>query len=374
MACRWGLVKDGNLDWLGLNCSACHTTQINYKGKGIRIDGAPALSDLESFLRELTSALQRVRDDRDVFDQFAKDVLGPKAGSSSEQLLLKRRVALITQRREEYNQRNLRGNKPDERHPWGYARIDAFGAILNQVTSLRLHVAENARPANAPVSIPFIWDTPQHTRLQWNGVAENSKIVGLEFGALGRNAGEVLGVFGELRIENESNALWPGYPSSVRFGYLQEAEDLVRTLWSPQWPGDLLEHPLDAGSVSRGRKLYEQKKCIACHALIDRTDPQRTANERMMPIGTPGDPPQVAVGTDPLMAENFASLRQTGVLQGKHKNFLPFSPEFEAEAPAGEILAHVVMGAILYGPANEEQELPLTTRVAPRNSSTRRGH
>ena len=46
---------------------------------------------------------------------------------------------------------------------------------------------------NAPVSYPFLWDTPQHDYVQWNGLTENS---GLK--AIGRNAGEAIGVFGTL--------------------------------------------------------------------------------------------------------------------------------------------------------------------------------
>ena len=46
---------------------------------------------------------------------------------------------------------------------------------------------------NAPVSYPFLWDTPRHDYVQWNGLTENS---GLK--AIARNAGEAIGVFGTL--------------------------------------------------------------------------------------------------------------------------------------------------------------------------------
>ena len=38
-----------NLDYVGVNCSACHTGQIDYAGRGLRIDGAPNLADIEAF-------------------------------------------------------------------------------------------------------------------------------------------------------------------------------------------------------------------------------------------------------------------------------------------------------------------------------------
>ena len=34
---------------VGLTCAACHTTQVNYQGTGIRIEGGPAMVDLGTF-------------------------------------------------------------------------------------------------------------------------------------------------------------------------------------------------------------------------------------------------------------------------------------------------------------------------------------
>ena len=73
-----GFVKDADLDWVGLNCAACHTTQINYQGKGIRMDGKPALHDTDSFLRELTAALAQCQEKPEVFDRFAANLLGKR--------------------------------------------------------------------------------------------------------------------------------------------------------------------------------------------------------------------------------------------------------------------------------------------------------
>lgn len=364
-----GFAKDGDLDWVGLNCAACHTTQINFKGKGIRVDGAPSMADLDTFLRELTAALQQTHDDQAVFDRFAKNVLGNKSSKPSEVRILRQKLKVVLDRRTNYNERNLKGNGSTTRPPWGFGRIDAFGVILNQVTSLRLQMPDNSSPANAPVSIPFLWDTPAHEKLQWNGAASNSKILGIDFGALGRNVGEVLGVFGEVRIEKEPLDFWPGYESSVRFKNLNESEKLVSTLWSPLWPGQLFKHSLDTQLVAKGREVYKSKKCVNCHVLIDRTTSkpleaaaQDKPIERMITIGTPDKPSNHAVGTDPKMAANFDTMRDTGPLFEKPKNLIPATEAFETNAKAGEILAHVVIGTIIHGPANEDQELPLEAR------------
>src|SRR5207244_3569794 len=99
-----------------------------------------------------------------------------------------------------YNDRNL----PQAGAPgFGPARVDAFGAIMNETTATFAQVPGNDSPANAPVSYPFLWDTPQHDFVQWNGAAKNNDILAAKFiigtrhvGALGRNTGEVVGVFG----------------------------------------------------------------------------------------------------------------------------------------------------------------------------------
>ncbi len=47
----------GGEAWLGLTCAACHTNDILYKGRTIRIDGAPTMSDFSAFLDGLNDAL-----------------------------------------------------------------------------------------------------------------------------------------------------------------------------------------------------------------------------------------------------------------------------------------------------------------------------
>ena len=91
-------------------------------------------------------------------------------------------------------------------------------------------------------------------------------------GTIGRNVGQVLGVFGEVSIVE--TLLPVGYASSVRVGHLMDLEKTLQTLKSPQWTGlaDLgLLPPLDHHLVARGEGVYPQS-CSSCHAVIDRTN------------------------------------------------------------------------------------------------------
>jgi mono/diheme cytochrome c family protein len=182
------------------------------------------------------------------------------------------------------------------------------------------------------VSYPFLWDTPQHDKIQWNGAAENKGL-----GALGRNVGEVLGVFGDFEIPERPPQT--GYASSVRIRNLLALEDSVKTLWSPQWPDAF--PPIDPAKRDRGKQVYVDAGCIECHAILDRTDPARRIEAIMR-----------AVGTDPRMAENFDNRAgSSGKLEGAYVRVIrwpPLNPErIGPVAPADQILSHTVVGTIL---------------------------
>ena len=78
--------------------------------------------------------------------------------------------------------------------PWGPGRLDAFGMIFNRVAAKDLGIDGNFKVADAPVSYPFLWNASRQDRTQWNGGVPN----GLYINAIGRNTGEVFGVFADF--------------------------------------------------------------------------------------------------------------------------------------------------------------------------------
>ena len=341
-----GFVKDvgRRRNWLGFNCAACHTSQIDFKGVSYRIDGGAALADVQAFLSGVTDALKATRDKEDKFRRFSGKILGTKDNPTDPDTLKADLTEIINQR-EGYNARNF----PANAHPLP-GRVDAFGAILNEVYH---HVVKppvasnttNTAPANAPVSYPFLWDTPQHDFVQWNGVASNAGV-----GSLGRNVGEVLGVFGKFEIPEHPGIT--GYSSTVQVRNLLEIEDWLKSLWSPQWPAAL--GAINPELRDAGRKAFEKAKCNACHNDIDRTDKFRRIAAKMQ-----------AVGTEDRMAVNFAKrFGDTGLLEGAFLkvvgNKLLGSPQFKDKAGGEDVLAHVVIGTILGSPyPAPEDELTL---------------
>lgn len=370
-----GFVKETyqGKDYMGYTCAACHTSQVNYQGQAIRIDGGPAMADMVGFLSSMQKAMEQTLAKPDKKARFVEKVKALKndykSVESVEADLEKwtKTVAL-------YN--TINHSKVD----YGHARLDAFGRIYNRVLQYVLskdNVADVlatvtmptgrrivsddeinlvlkdvnetilgdkdfslilerlAMPApypnlsiketlyirnalfnepNAPVSYPFLWDIAQSDYVQWNGLAGNSGL-----GPLGRNTGEVIGVFGildwtasdssfslsALLTDQSSKRKHIDFKSSIDLVNLQRLEQHLKSLQSPVWPASILP-AIDPEKAKRGEKLYNQY-CISCHEVVDRDDADRRIIAQMSSLEN--------IGTDPAMAMNSVTY------QGKTGNF-----------------------------------------------------
>ncbi len=284
-----------NKSAVGLTCAACHTNQINYQGTGIRVDGAPAQANMVAFLEELAQSMRTTLRDETKFDRLAKRMLGEKDS-------LEARQVLDEHLRGAFNEVSIYNSRNVTHTEYGFARVDAVGRIFNQVLKFT-NGNDVFNEPNAPVSYPFLWDTPQHDWVQWVGLTSNANI-----GALGRNAGEVIGVFGQVEVKKHTTVIGAleGYTSTVDTGNLVDMEEGLRSLTSPQWPRDILPD-IDATKAARGETLYS-KKCAGCHHIIDRSNPKRTVRAQMIGLDI--------VKTDPTEIQNALRSAPTGILSG----------------------------------------------------------
>ena len=231
--------------WLGLTCAACHTGQVEYQGAKYLIDGAPTMGDFEALFRDLVAAMQATLADDEKFLRFATAVITDSqrrgSGGTDDLLELRRQLERMTSIRHDWNNRN-QGTSD-----YGHARLDAIGAIFNEVSATGLGVPGNSSDADAPVSYPFVWDTAQHDFVQWNGSVENAGP-----GALGRNVGEVLGVFGALDL-NTVRFSRSGHPNSADIVGLGKLEGLMWRLQSPRWQDTDLPEIDEAKAAEAGR-------------------------------------------------------------------------------------------------------------------------
>jgi hypothetical protein len=310
-----GFVIDGTpaTGAIGMTCAACHTGQIEVGGKSIRIDGGPTNADFQKFLRELTIALDRTASDAQRFAAFAKRMPSPPSRAAFRE---------FTDRFKRFMDKSL---PKDE---WGPARLDAFGMIFNRVAGLDLGVPGNVQAADAPVSYPFLWNAHQQDKIQWNGLAPN----GTYLTALGRNVGEVLGVFAELDINVRDLLLLKlvDFDTSAKIAGLQKLEELVDKLRPPAWQEAPLV-PFNPEVAARGKLLYDQH-CVKCHQVLA----GRSGPTQPIPIQD--------VETDRRMADNARRSVDTGKMEGT-VILPPFKPLAKTE-PAAELLAAVVGGTI----------------------------
>lgn len=333
-------------DQVGLTCAACHTGQIIYHDTAIRIDGAPALIDMIGFVRAIRDAEKATLADKAKLERFAQRLpsKNKKGGNLAEaQKLLTDSLAWF----ENYMQANASTTEE------GYGRLDAVGRIINQVIRYTSDPKYSAEP-NAPTSFPLLWDAPRHDYVQWIGFAPNA-----EAGSLGRNVGEVVGVFGHLEVQGykTQKEAQKGYRSTVQAQELAAMEETLYKLKSPVWPQEVLP-AIDPEKAARGKVLYQQN-CVSCHALLDRDDPKRKVTAMITGINV--------VGTDPTSATNFVNAKApSGKLEGSINSKGEY---FGKEATALALLGNVVQGilsaqkpavarTLLYAKANGLEKTP----------------
>lgn len=257
--------------WLGLNCAACHSGAVTIGDETHLVPGAPARFDYQSFVEALDETVgQTVSDpDGDRFARFADAVFSASGQEASEANLaqLRQAIAQWSDWQAEAERRNF--PQGDARPRYGFSRVDAFGHIFNKMTMFA--GAEDGNPSTAPVSYPFLWGIQQQNFVQWNGLVANAQLdnplpVGnsdlIDYGALGRNTGEVLGVFGDLRVI-ERQGQRPSYDSSARVNNLMRLEELVGKLEAPKL-SEYIALDSDASRVSAGRDLFGTH-CQSCH-------------------------------------------------------------------------------------------------------------
>jgi hypothetical protein len=357
---RWKRNQSNREPWVGMNCAACHTAEITFQRspgdpvKRMRIEGGPAIADFQGFMKALDRALIATRDDAGKQDRFAAAVLKDAGDDTPEnrQMLageLRKLIAWELKVRET-------NSTPLE---YGFGRLDAFGHIFNKVALLAEADRQTFHPADAPVSYPFLWNIPQHKKVQWNGIVENKRVGQYDIGALGRNVGEVIGVFADVKLNRHpAHMIAPGFVSSASLGDLNALEDNLRNLRPPPWPTGVFGK-IDPVKRNSGQRLFNgerfvggrwvkdsAKSCARCHHHLSRTDLRTPiqSDKTMTPLRE--------AGTDIWMACNAYTHRaKTGLLEGARLSYLRIIPGEERHAETSSIakmLKTTVAGTIWY--------------------------
>ncbi len=316
--------------YAGMTCSACHTRQIDIGPVTYRIDGGPAFADFGAFLTALDTATQRVLTDGAAFAGFAGAVGGDSVALRASLAAWAGPFHTLMQ-----------GALP-RGQPWGPGRLDAVGMILNRLTALDIGtgadrvIAANIHEAGAPTRYPFLWNAARQDRTQWPGFAGN----GSDTLALGRNVGEVYGVFGVFQPKPWFFATGINYKgeNSVNFQGLNALEQRIKLIGPPRFPG-----PIDAGLAAQGEEVWSRATasggCVECHGI--RPGEQRAGG------GPTWATPVRAVGTDRREWANMAwQTTDAGVMNGASIPFVA-NDRLQPAGPAVAVLQTAVLGAII---------------------------
>ncbi|WP_431854433.1 di-heme-cytochrome C peroxidase [Azospirillum sp.] len=310
---------------IGMTCAACHTRDLRINGQTLRIDGGPAITDFFAFMVDLDDAVTYALGPGWV--EFAQAVPEPRNKAQLRKQVLEWAIPFHT-----LMSKALTGT------PWGLARLDAVSMIYNRLTGLDLGpkqanylIPENIQPAIAPVRYPFLWNAGRQNKTQWPGFTDQTSVLA----PLGRNIGEVFGVFGQFNpVKSEWHPIlgvnyWNN--NSVQMTGLKILEDLITTLKPPPFPG-----AIDQTKVNRGLQLYNAE-CLGCHALPTGTA-RASWNTPIQNVGTDG--------TEWLVLPRTAN---PGVLTGASlpKELDPTSAPLANPSPSIAILQTSVMGSIL---------------------------
>lgn len=306
--------------WAGLSCSACHTTQIQYKGHTVRAEGGQSLIEFASIVDAVVTSLNHTWEDDDRFGRFSKKVLGDSLSSTS-----------ATQLRAELRDRTryLRdlGARSHPANPAGWGRMDAYNLLFNEYLGTALGEPRNYRVPFTPTSIPSIWLISQLDFCTYNASIHD---------LMARDSAEIAGIFGTLKVSGSKPSEFK-FESSGTAEAFYRIEMMLKKLKPPAWPEEAFGQ-IDQKMASRGAIIYQREKCHTCHwekPPYPMTEPNKF-NKRFVKVS------RIMVdeiGTDPLMTNNFA---QRTALTGKFK---PLMQNREV-VPAWELFVQVLTGVV----------------------------
>lgn len=292
---------------VGLNCAACHTRQINFGEDQYRIDGGPALFNMEVMIRELIGSVEATINDPARFNTFHAEVtrLSKELGQPAPPDLttFKEQVAQRI-----LPEKELLAAAFPSQNMWGIGRIDALNQIFNRAAGIDLAVPpavvvrEAFAPADVPVRPPFLWNVGRQDYTQWGGTFAN----GNKYQALLRNTSEVIGVFAHFRPVPDPSK--PGgfdmlKDNSADFKGLKYLEELIDKIRPPRWP-----FQVDAVLAAQGKVIFENE-CASCHG-------PKPGEARPPSMSQTWATPSINVNTDATYYKTLARTAPTGPLSG----------------------------------------------------------
>ncbi|MFM7261727.1 MAG: di-heme-cytochrome C peroxidase [bacterium] len=312
-------------DWMGLTCSACHSSELRFQGKRIRIEGGSNHTfDFVGYISNLNAALAATQSDAAKFERTAVRM---KVAGDAPRAALRKSLDEAASGVNEYITRFAATATPV-----GPGRMDALTLIHSRAIAGATGLRENWMAALAPVKPPFLWNAPHSAWVQWSGVASDPLV---------RNATESLGVF--VRADLASKTPEEGlFESTMDLRGQLKIEDLLRRLAPPKWPEEVFG-AIDRAKAAHGRELFVEN-CSQCHSTFPhrwsapKVDGKRFIENALVP--------EAYIGTDPQQFRTPSFNPQPDFLTGSLAPYLKNESKGAALASSAALLGVAHEGTI----------------------------
>jgi hypothetical protein len=320
------------MDFVGVNCAACHVGELRHGGKAVRVDGAPNMFNLQLFYSDAIDAVMAAASDRGKLWRALKRLGRQDYTRYGIAAPFVRPATLVTyganvlMHRDRLDARlelvdviKVAKEQRDPKHPTsGFGRLDAFDGTRNFIfTRLRKADADGSFKVNtanmvkldAPVKFPWLWsrkasplapvetyrDQPQAFPRVWGfkdydwieWTADTNTV-------MERNFTETLGAGATVVLDPKSASL---FETSVPIKDMHDLEWLAYYLDPPKWPASIFGE-IKPDLAATGGEIFK-KRCAGCHEYGD----DRRTPTGLIQLNTmrPED-----VGTDPTAALRIA--------------------------------------------------------------------
>ncbi len=203
------------IEVVGITCAACHVAEIRHNGKGVRIDGAPNMFDMQMFYADMFAAVKHAAEDREVrrrvgqrlfaasyseYGSFAPllrplDLIADAVniGLNWDNIQARKELAEVIERAIARRDATKDCDDPEVKCTSGFGRLDAFNGTRNFLLA-RLS-EDNLVELDAPVKFPPIWGFKNYKWVEWS---QNTN------SAMERNFTETLGAGATVQLAAHS--------------------------------------------------------------------------------------------------------------------------------------------------------------------------
>lgn len=334
------------MDFVGINCAACHVSELHHNGKAIRVDGAPNMFNMQLFYSDAIDALTASFHDKSKLWRALKR-LGRQdfqrygvAAPFIRPATLVYAGADVLLHRDRFNARyeliqviDVAKANRDPSHPTsGFGRLDAFDGARNFIFTRLRNKGEafevkkdDLVKLDAAVKFPPLWSlkssppepadySSQQTKpfpqvsgfkdYDWIEWTINTNTV------MERDITETLGAGAPVVLDPEASSI---FESSIPITNMHELEWTAYYIDPPKWPTAIFGE-IKTDLAAAGQRIF-QSRCAGCHEY---GADQRTAKGL---IKLRGKRPE-EVGTDPTVAVRVSCpMLQVGELNIQAKKY-----------------------------------------------------